>query len=79
MTITELADKIIKDSRAVLNVLLRIGNIDDFSIDTLDNIIITAHHIKEQAIKHAEDTDRTEQEQEEDEKDCQRGNEYLFL
>ncbi len=49
MTIQQLAEKIIKDGHALLRSLLRVGNIDDFSIDTVDNIIIAAHHIKEKA------------------------------
>lgn len=47
MTITELADKIIKDGHWVIGVLLRTGNIDEAVIDTLDTIIYTAHNIKE--------------------------------
>lgn len=60
-SIEELANKIVKDARALLDTLLRVGNIDDRSIDIVDNIIIAAHHIKEQATRNAQaDSDRTE-------------------
>jgi hypothetical protein len=64
--VEELAKEIINDGNALLDSLLRIGNIDDFSIDIVDNIIIAAHHIKEQATRNAQaDSDRTEIEEQE--------------